>query len=210
MRKGESLSHAAISEVLFGDGFRKVDFVTEPGEFALRGSLVDVFSFSDERPLRIDFFGDEIESIRHFNPDNQLSVGQPLSEVAIYPNLDAVGTEDELADFMALLPKGTNLWDLRSSILEKDDEDIVPQPAFAKNFELLSNDIVKKQIDGYTVTILSPNESQTRRLKDILRGVKPAFLPVSLHEGYIDKRAKRCYYTDHQIFERYHKLNIHR
>ena len=79
-----------------------------------------------------------------------------------------------------------------------------------KNFELLSNDIVKKQIDGYTVTILSPNESQTRRLKDILRGVKPAFLPVSLHEGYIDKRAKRCYYTDHQIFERYHKLNIHR
>jgi transcription-repair coupling factor (superfamily II helicase) len=210
LRKGESLSHAAISEVLFGDGFRKVDFVTEPGEFALRGSLVDVFSFSDERPLRIDFFGDEIESIRHFNPDNQLSVGQPLSEVAIYPNLDAVGTEDELVDFMALLPKGTNLWDLRSSILEKDDEDIVPQPAFAKNFELLSNDIVKKQIDGYTVTILSPNESQTRRLKDILRGVKPAFLPVSLHEGYIDKRAKRCYYTDHQIFERYHKLNIHR
>ena len=210
LRKGESLSHAAISEVLFGDGFRKVDFVTEPGEFALRGSLVDVFSFSDERPLRIDFFGDEIESIRHFNPDNQLSVGQPLSEVAIYPNLDAVGTEDELVDFMALLPKGTNLWDLRSSILEKDDEDIVPQPAFAKNFELLSNDIVKKQIDGYTVTILSPNESQTRRLKDILRGVKPTFLPVSLHEGYIDKRAKHCYYTDHQIFERYHKLNIHR
>ena len=93
LRKGESLSHSAISEVLFSEGFRKVDFVTEPGEFALRGSLVDIFSFADEQPIRIDFFGDEIESVRHFNPDNQLSVGQPLSEVAIYPNLDAVGTE---------------------------------------------------------------------------------------------------------------------
>ena len=210
LRKGESLSHAAISEVLFGDGFRKVDFVTEPGEFALRGSLVDVFSFSDELPLRIDFFGDEIESIRHFNPDNQLSSGQPLKEVAIYPNLDAVGKEEEYVDFMTLLPSGTNVWDLRGSILVKEDSDIVPQPAFAKNFELLSNDIVKRQIDGYTVTILSPNESQTRRLKDILRGIKPEFLPISLHEGYIDKRSKHCYYTDHQIFERYHKLNIHR
>ena len=210
LRKGESLSHATISEILFEEGFRKVDFVTMPGEFALRGSLVDIYSFADEQPLRIDFFGDEIESIRHFNPDNQLSSGDPLQVVTIYPNLDEIGGTEEYVDFQDILPPGTTIWDLRDNILEKDDPDIVPQPVFAKNFELLSDDIVKKQIEGYTVTILSPNESQTRRLKEILRGVKPLFLPVSLHEGYIDKASKNCYYTDHQIFERYHKLTVRR
>lgn len=210
LRKGESLSHESISEVLFGEGFRKADFVTEPGEFALRGSLVDIFSFADEQPIRIDFFGDEIESIRHFNPDNQLSIGSPLREVAIYPNLDEIGQENEHADFQDILPEGTTIWDLRDNILEKEDDGILPQPPFTKNFELLSDDIVHHQIQGYQVTILSPNESQTRRLKEILRGVKPEFLSLSLHEGYIDKHSKHCYYTDHQIFERYHKLNIRR
>lgn len=210
LRKGESLSRDVISDILFSDGFRKADFVTEPGEFALRGSLVDIFSFADELPLRIDFFGDEIESIRHFNPDNQLSVGDPLPSVAIYPNLDEIGQENEHADFEDILPEGTTIWDLRENIVEKKDENIIPQPAFAKNFELLSDDIVHHQIQGYTVTILSPNESQTRRLKEILRGVKPRFLPLSLHEGYIDKQSKNCYYTDHQIFERYHKISIRR
>ena len=208
LKKGESLSHSTISEILFEEGFRKVDFVTMPGEFALRGSLVDIYSFADEQPLRIDFFGDEVETIRHFNPDNQLSVGDPLPEVTIYPNLDEIGNEAEYVDFKDILPSGATIWDLRDKIHEKPDENLVPQPAFAKNFELLSDDIVKKQIQGYTVTILSPNESQTRRLKEILRNVKPLFLPVSLHEGYIDKASKNCYYTDHQIFERYHKLTV--
>ena len=210
LRKGESLSHAVISDVLFEEGFRKVDFVTQPGEFALRGSLVDIYSFADEKPLRIDFFGDEIETIRHFNPDNQLSMGEALREVSIYPNLDSIGQDAEYVSFMDVLPKGTQIWDLRKDILEKEEGNILPQPAFAKNFELLADDIVKKQIEGYTVTILSPNESQTRRLKEILRNVKPLFLPLSLHEGYIDKASKNCYYTDHQIFERYHKLSIRR
>ena len=210
LRKGESLSHAVISDVLFEEGFRKVDFVTQPGEFALRGSLVDIYSFADEKPLRIDFFGDEIETIRHFNPDNQLSMGEALREVSIYPNLDSIGQDAEYVGFMDVLPKGTQIWDLRKDILEKEEGNILPQPAFAKNFELLADDIVKKQIEGYTVTILSPNESQTRRLKEILRNVKPLFLPLSLHEGYIDNASKNCYYTDHQIFERYHKLSIRR
>ncbi len=210
LRKGESLSHAVISDVLFEEGFRKVDFVTQPGEFALRGSLVDIYSFADEKPLRIDFFGDEIETIRHFNPDNQLSMGEALREVSIYPNLDSIGQDAEYVGFMEVLPKCTQIWDLRKDILEKEEGNILPQPAFAKNFELLADDIVKKQIEGYTVTILSPNESQTRRLKEILRNVKPLFLPLSLHEGYIDKASKNCYYTDHQIFERYHKLSIRR
>jgi len=210
LRKGESLSHSVISDVLFEEGFRKVDFVTQPGEFALRGSLVDIYSFADERPLRIDFFGDEIETIRWFNPDNQLSVGDPLIEISIFPNLDEIGQDEEYAGFMDVLPEGTTIWDLRDDILKKQDDSIVPQPAFAKNFQLLSDDIVRHQIEGYTVTILSPNESQTRRLKEILRNISPQFLPVSLHEGFIDKTSKNCYYTDHQIFERYHKLNVHR
>ena len=210
LRKGESLSRSTITDCLFEEGFRKADFVTQPGEFALRGSLVDIFSFSDERPLRIDFFGDEIESIRHFNPDNQLSVGDPMPEVSIYPNLDEVGKEEQYVNFLEILPSGATLWDLRDDILKKQDENILPQPAFAKNFEVLSDDIVHRQIEGYAVTILSPNESQTRRLKEILRNVKPNFLPVSLHEGYIDKTSRQCYYTDHQIFERYHKLSIRR
>ena len=210
LRKGESLSHSVISDVLFSEGFRKVDFVTMPGEFALRGSLVDIYSFADEQPLRIDFFGDEIESIRWFNPDNQLSHGEPLKEISIWPNLDEIGQEQEYVSFMDILPEDTVRWDLRDNILEKQDENILPQPAFAKNFELLSNDIVHRQIEGYTVTILSPNQSQTRRLKEILRNIEPHFLPVSLHEGYIDKASKNCYYTDHQIFERYHKLSIRR
>ena len=210
LRKGESLSHSTISDILFDEGFRKVDFVTMPGEFALRGSLVDIYSFADEKPVRIDFFGDEIESIRWFNPDNQLSQGEPLKEINIYPNLDEIGAEQEYAGFMEILPPGTTMWDLRDNILEKQQEGITPQPAFAKNFKLLSDDIAHRQIEGYTVTILSPNESQTRRLKEILRGIKPNFLPVSLHEGYIDKASKNCYYTDHQIFERYHKLSIRR
>ena len=210
LKKGESLSHSTISDILFEEGFRKVDFVTQPGEFALRGSLVDIYSFADERPLRIDFFGDEIESIRWFNPDNQLSVGDPLPEISIYPNLDEIGEAQEYAGFMDIIPESAKIWDLREDILKKEEDEIVPQPAFAKNFQLLSDDIVRKQIEGYTVTILSPNESQTRRLKEILRNVSPQFLPVSLHEGYIDKASKNCYYTDHQIFERYHKLSIHR
>ena len=210
LKVGESLSHDTIAELLFSDGFRKVDFVTEPGEFALRGSLVDIYSFADEQPVRIDFFGDQVESVRHFNPDNQLSVGSPLGEVVIYPNLDSIGDEDQYIDFQEIIPQGTTVWDLRDEITRTQDEDLQPQPAFAKNFELLSQDIVHRQAQGYTVTILSPNESQTRRLKEILKGIRPAFLPLSLHEGYIDKASKNCYYTDHQIFDRYHKITVRR
>ena len=210
LRKGESLSHSVISEVLLEEGFVRADFVTQPGEFALRGSLVDIFSFADEHPVRIDFFGDEIESIRHFNPDDQLSIGEPFDETAIYPNLDEHFSKSEYVDFKEIMPRGTTVWDLRDDIFKAEDSHIVPQPAFAKNFELLSQDIGQRVSQGYKVTILSPNESQTRRLKEILRSVKPEFLAVSLHEGYIDKDSKNCYYTDHQIFERYHKLTVHR
>ncbi len=212
--KGENISHEEIQRRLFENGFHKVDFVVEPGEFALRGGIVDVFSFSDSLPFRIDFFGDEIECIRKFIPDTQLSTEEKFDDAEIYPNLDDNHSEQDYVSLKEIIPADAIIWDLRNTIESKYDEDIIPQPVFNKNFEILCSDIIAKQEDGYTVTILSPNDSQTSRLKQILRDMGlvrlPKFLPVSLHEGFVDKGARQCYYTDHQIFERYHKLKIRR
>lgn len=213
LKAGDSMTHSSISEKLFSAGFCKVDFVTEPGQFALRGSLVDVFSFADEMPVRIDFFGDEVESIHHFNPDDQLSQGAPLKSMDIYPNIDENFNVEDYVDFETILPQNTVKWNLTDGTLET--EDIAPQPVFAKNFDLLAKDIIQKQAIKFNINILSPNESQTRRLKEILRNFKIGsdglnFLSVSLHEGYIDKYSGQCWYTDHQIFERYHKIKVHR
>lgn len=210
LRVGESLSHDSISSILISEHFRKADFVLEPGEFALRGSLVDIFSFADERPVRIDFFGDQIESIRHFIPDSQLSSGPALQSVDIYPDLDSFSGAEDYVDFRKILPSKTCIWDISDPLHLPQIESILPQPVFAKNFDLLSKDIIQKQADEYRVNILSPNEAQTRRLKEILKNINVKFLPFSLHEGYIDKLSKNCYYTDHQIFDRYHKLTVHR
>lgn len=210
LKKGETISHDTISDILLEEKFRKVDFVTEPGEFALRGGIVDIFSYSDEYPFRIDFFGDQIETIKHFNTDSQLSLDE-LEEACIYPNLDSNFQKADYVSFMDILPQDTQIVDLRlESSREKAWDNISPQPAFNKNFELLSNDISVRQADDYRVIILSPNDSQTRRLKELLSKLYVEFLPVSLHEGYIDHTSKTCYYTDHQIFERYHKLKVHR
>lgn len=211
---GESISHQTIESILFENNFKKVDFVVEPGEFALRGSIVDIYSYSESLPLRIDFFGDEIESIRSFIPDTQLSSGDALESVDIYPDLDSNFSQEDYVAFKDIIPSDAVLWDLRQKVGDEYDQNIIPQPVFNKNFEILSSDISARISDGYKVTILSPNDSQTLRMKQILRdlglAVQPSFLPASLHEGYIDKLAKQCYYTDHQIFERYHKLKIRR
>jgi len=213
LKKGESISHEAIEKKLFENGFQKSDFVVEPGEFALRGGIVDIYSFADSLPYRIDFFGDEIEAIRRFNPDTQLSV-EELEAVEIFPNLDSGFSQENYVSFKDILPKNAVVWDLRENLDIKVDDRIVPQPVFNKNFEILSADLSEKKENGYIVTILSPNDAQTMRLKQILRDIgclaQPKFLPVSLHEGFVDKVGKRCYYTDHQIFERYHKLKIRR
>lgn len=211
---GEDVSHEEIQKKLFENGFHKVDFVVEPGEFALRGGIVDVFSFSDSLPFRIDFFGDEIECIRKFIPDTQLSTEEKFDYADIYPNLDDNHSDKDYVSLKEIIPSDAVIWDLRSTIESEYDENIIPQPVFNKNFEILCSDIIAKQEDGYSVTILSPNDSQTSRLKQILRDMGlarlPKFMPVSLHEGFVDKGSKQCYYTDHQIFERYHKLKIRR
>ena len=138
-----------------------------------------------------------------------------LERVDIFPDLTQNHAESEYTTLESILPAGTVCWDLREAELATpSDAQVIPQPTFNKNFEILAGDIEEKTAAGYTVTILSPNESQTLRLQQILRdigsGARPKFLPLSLHEGYIDKSSRNCFYTDHQIFERYHKIKVRR
>ncbi|MFA5326041.1 MAG: transcription-repair coupling factor, partial [Bacteroidales bacterium] len=220
---GEKLTHEFIKELLFGYNFQKVDFVIEPGQFALRGGLIDIFSFSDNQPYRIDFFGEEVESIRQFDINTQRSIKE-LKSVEIYPNLYENFEEKDYVDFFEIVPENSVIWELQKTIdinertteIEYGEREkwCVPQPTFNKNFEILYQDIRQKEEKGYHVNILSPNLSQTFRLQQILRDiggkVNPSFIPISLHEGYVDHISKNCYYTDHQIFERYHKIKIKR
>lgn len=212
IKRGDALSHDFIRDLLFDNNFRKVDFVSEPGEFAVRGSIIDIFSYSDNQPYRIDFFGDEIESIRRFDADTQLSI-EEYESIDIYPDLTEVSEQDTVP-FWDILPEGTVLWDFRDIGSERKEPRVIPQPTFNKNFNLLAEDISERLDNGWKVTILSPNDAQTSRLKQIFRdigsGIQPDFMPVSLHEGYQDREAKCCFYTDHQIFERYHKVRIRR
>ena len=212
--RGEKLSHDFITELLFSNGFKRADFVSEPGEFAVRGGLIDIFSFSDNQPYRVDFFGEEVDSIRRFDVNTQFSTAE-LERVDIFPDLTQNHAESEYTTLESILPAGTVCWDLREAELATpSDAQVIPQPTFNKNFEILAGDIEEKTATGYTVTILSPNDSQTLRLQQILRdigsGARPKFLPLSLHEGYIDKTSRNCFYTDHQIFERYHKIKVRR
>ncbi len=212
IKRGDRLSHEFIKEVLYDSGFEKVDFTAEPGQFALRGGIIDIFSFADNLPVRIDFFGDQVESIRKFDINTQLSK-ESVESVEIFPDIHKDIEESALVPFWDLLPENALFWDLRGENPTGENY-VIPQPTFNKNFEILSQDIRSKMDEGYTVTILSPNEAQTDRLKQILSDtgekVRPDFLPLSLHEGYVDRILKNCYYTDHQIFERYHKVKIKR
>ena len=207
INKGDKLSHEFLKEVLFDAGFKKVDFVSMPGEFSLRGSIIDIFSYADNMPYRIDFFGDEIDSIARFNSDTQRTV-EKVGRVDIYPNLFENHSEDEYVDLGSQLPENTIYWDFCEDVHYGATEvDVIPQPAFNKNFEILTRDIEEKYSNGYQVHILSPQLNQTIRLKQILEGVGNVdFIPISLQEGYISTKEKQCWYTDHQIFERYHRI----
>ncbi|MBO4558318.1 MAG: transcription-repair coupling factor [Bacteroidales bacterium] len=208
LKKGDSFSHDFIKDVLFEAGFKKVDFVSMPGEFSLRGSIIDIFSYADNYPYRIDFFGDEIETISRFNADTQRTV-ENVGQVDIYPNLFENHGEDEYVELESQLPENTIYWDFCEEVQYQNTNasQVIPQPAFNKNFEILCRDIASREDAGYTVHILSPQLNQTVRLKQILEGVGHVdFIPISLHEGYISNTERQCWYTDHQIFERYHRI----
>ncbi|HEY4787880.1 MAG TPA: transcription-repair coupling factor [Bacteroidales bacterium] len=267
---GEKITIEFIREVLEEYHFEEVEFVTEPGQFSVRGGIVDIFSFSHHLPYRIDFFGDEVESIRTFEVEDQLSK-EKLDHITIVPNIQKLVSNEQGDSALKLLSSDTFIWSenmklcldkiaetytaapdkiiaeftgekvLRDHILLEAAEiesqldrfrhiefgqtvhfktqqvfefSTAPQPAFNKNFELLSENLDGLKQKGYKLFLLSENPKQIERLKDIFNSLpqKVTFTPIinSIHEGFIDHNLKVCLYTDHQIFERYHKYRINK
>ena len=272
LAKGEEKPMNDIVSTLRDFGFSEVDYVYEPGQFARRGSILDVFSFSSEYPFRIDFFGDEIDTIRTFEVENQLSKDK-CDNITIVPELSQ--SNEERIPILQFLPKDTFLCvkdftyvcDIINKVYEEGFSqqalaemtagatemerqeiinrmkseiqlvtastfmrdaldfrmiemghkpsrnadttirfDIKPQPLFHKNFDLLKKSLEDYQLMGYKVYILADSRKQQERLKEILE----AFVPVdkTLHEGFVDNMMKACFFTDHQIFDRFHKYNL--
>ncbi len=257
--ENETLSHEFIKETLQAYNFEKVDFVSEPGQFALRGGIIDVFSYSDDKPYRIDFFGNTIESIKHFDTNTQRSTDS-LKTVEIFPNIyegeefdqqecvsffDFVGPDsncfvwidkyinvstDEFRERMSEGEKFPNIYfeDPAKGVVSQDQSignipeikyETSLQPSFNKNFDLLLNNIKDKIYLGYKVFISSDNVRQIERLKNIFEHINGENAPKeqlfthinhSVHGGFVDHNAKVCLYTDHQIFDRYHRVKIKR
>ena len=237
---GDEVTHDEIIDSLFKSGFERVDFVAEPGQFAIRGAIVDIFSYSYNDPFRVSFFGDEIDSINIFDCNTQLSK-EKVQVAEIYPDLTSASEEDTaMVSVTDILPEDTLVW-LDSSDMYKEKSffgaldrfrriyfemplsrqiedpvkfNISPQPSFNKNFELLTEDIRKRLEEGYRVRIYGEKESQLERLKAILSqngGILPEFIAkCNIHNGFIDNDDKVCCYTDHEIFDRFHRVSIRR
>ena len=234
--RGDELSFDFIRDTLFSKGFEKVDFVSSPGQFSIRGSIIDVFSYSYNYPFRLSFFGDEIENIHSFDCNTQLSREEHES-IDIIPDLTGEG-EGEMTSVSGILPKNSLIW-LDSVDIYKDSpfyggfevfrkvflqvplgvapDDAVqfrisPQPVFNKNFELLTADISNKMENGFKVFIYSERNSQIERLKSILvqnGGHVPGFIcGPNIHEGFIDGEDRICCYSDHEIFDRFQRVKL--
>ena len=279
LEKDQNINISDIEKTLREFGFKEVDYVYEPGQFALRGSILDVYSFSCEYPYRIDFFGDDIDSIRTFEVEDQLSKEQ-RDRIEIVPEL-AVMAEDKVP-FLSFVPKDTVLvtkdylyvrdaiertyqegfsaqakMEQMESATEMEQKEIERQlrkesqlitgsqflsdadtfrridfghrsssgntqfstlhfhvsvqPLFHKNFDLLSKSFEDYLLQGYQIYILADSQKQNERLKDIFaERAKLSFTPVqkTLHEGFADDDLRICFFTDHQIFDRFHKYNL--
>ncbi len=263
--KGDKLSLEFLEEVLREYNFERADFVYEPGQYAIRGSIADVFSYSADLPYRIDFFGEEVDSIRTFNTDDQLSVAIQ-KQISVIPNIQDVSIEEVTDSFTDFLPPSSVIWTDDSSFIKDKINNIFnqivgreesgqiagkkdlimtgsrfleecskfrviefgkkgvfesqdhfefhtePQPVFNKNFELLSDKLVSNNINGYKTFIISESQSQIDRLMDIFAEINPEvhFTPLllNLHGGFTDHDLNFSIYTDHQIFDRYHKFRI--
>ena len=265
LRKGDKISLDFLEEVLHEYNFERVDFVYEPGQYAIRGSIADVFSYSADLPYRIDFFGEEVDSIRTFNTDDQLSVSI-CTQISVIPNIQDVSIEEVSDSFIDFLPPSSVIWmedaayikekinDIYSQVVRREEsgqitgkKDLImtgsrfleecarfriaefgkkgifetglqfefhtePQPVFNKNFELLTEKLVSNNLNGYNTIIISESQSQIDRLRDIFAEINPdvRFNPLlyNLHGGFTDHDLKISVYTDHQIFDRYHKFRI--
>ena len=284
--QSQTVSVDEIARQLVDFGFREVDYVYEPGQFALRGSILDVFSFSHEYPFRIDFFGDDIDSIRTFEVENQLS-RERCERVDIVPEMSTVEEKESLLRFLpadsllvfsnyqyvreiidrtyqegfstqAVTERMENATEVERDEIEREmrrelqiitgtqfDTDAAPfrkaelrghgsdaitfhtspQPLFHKNFDLLSSTFEDYRLRGYHVYILADSHKQQERLQEILShdssvdatsdkrrtaSADQCFIPVdrTLHEGFVDDDLQLCLFTDHQIFDRFHKYNL--
>lgn len=238
IRKGDEISHEKIVEALSAGGFERVDFVSAPGQYAIRGSLVDIFSYSNNYPYRISFWGDEVEKINSFDCNTQLSTGEE-DNIEIVSDVMSSGSEDGQC-ILEMLPEGSFLW-LDSSDMYSGQEffqfagnfrkvyidiplgsqaddavafNISPQPSFNKNFELLTEDIRGRIEGGYKVMIFGDKVSQLDRIQSILSqngGLMPEFVKgKNIHNGFIDSEDKVCCYTDHEIFDRFQRVSLRR
>lgn len=260
---GERLATSFVEEVLTSNRFERVEFVYEPGQYSIRGGIIDIFSYSSNVPCRIDFFGDEIDSIRPFDISTQLSTGK-LEEVEIVPNLkdSEQGQRVSFAEFAGpvtywmadgaytlkrfdeirtkmlgdtehpeevgqrVTSRKEFLRDseesafvlLKDNITERPTEKAItfmtaPQPQFNKKFELLAEDIQTHREQGYETYFLTENKAQIERLGNIFNSigekhVRFGSVPITLHAGFIDHVTRKCFYTDHQIFDRYQRYRI--
>ena len=274
LTQDQTISVDNICKTLREFGFREVDYVYEPGQFALRGSILDVYSYSHEFPFRLDFFGDDIDSIRTFEVETQLSK-ERCNSIDIVPELTSVEEKESILKFLpqdtllvmkdpqfvresieriyqegfsqqALQERMAEATEMEQRQIEKEmqrDSQIItgsqfandaesfrtillkedktaavihfntkPQPLFHKNFELLSQTLEDYLLQGFKLYILADSAKQQERLKDIFAEMKQGieFIPVdkTLHEGFIDVDARLCLFTDHQIFDRFHKYNL--
>ncbi len=266
---GKDYSIDFMNETLLEAGFDRVDFVYEPGQFSIRGGIVDVFSYSNDNPFRMEFFGDEVESIRTFDASTQLSI-HTHKHVNIVPNIQGEMVREENVSLFDFLGASTTVWidsvqtartrleneykkaveiydslnrevppslpsdlfihpsdvtDLLNalSVIEfgadkhfTPDHTVTfhfkPQPSFNKNFDLLSKDLHEHDRQGYTNLIFSNQPKQLDRLYQIFEDTESEviFEPVhiALHEGFISPDNKLVCYTDHQLFERYHRFKL--
>lgn len=249
------------------NGFQEVDYVYEPGQFASRGSILDIFGYSHELPYRIDFFGDEIDSMRTFNIETQLSECQ-VDELAVTSNVASASSGASLLDFMGadtliavrdadytverVRAVASETFSENALIADEGDRQAMnkvvdaelfaarfetfrqlhftaaatpdagagasldfrcsPQVLYHKNFDMIAESFTHFLSDGYTIYILSDSDKQIERLRAIFadRGDSITFTPVAttLHEGFVDHESRCCVFTDHQIFDRFHKYNL--
>lgn len=238
IKVGDEVSHEHIKEVLFGKNFEKTDFVSAPGQYAIRGSIVDIFSYSYNYPFRISFFGNEVEKISVFDGNTQLSV-ENRDEIEVFPDIVTNGGDSE-GSILDILPDDAVFW-LDSSDMYKEKAffsaaerfrrvflevplgnekvetvrfSISPQPVFNKNFELLTEDIRSRIEGSYKVFIYGEKDQQLERVKSILsqnKGLLPEFVSgKNIHSGFIDNEDRICCYSDHEIFDRFHRVVIRR
>ena len=272
---GDKISIDFINEVLFEYEFKRVDFITEPGEFSVRGGIIDVFSFSNDNPYRIEFFGNEVDSIRSFDVETQLSI-EKKNKITIIPNVENKFFQEDRESFLDYILSNTTLFIQNTeallskldSLFAKAEEafnkltgeikhlapeqlflnqkyflkkaldfnivelgskaifntnktfefHILPQPSFNKQFDLLLNNLNDNHFNGIKNYLFCSNDAQAKRFHDIFQTLDEAnhesirkqydTIKLPLFQGFIDEELQISCYTDHQIFERYHKFSI--